>query len=81
MLGYRIDLYFHAYKLAIKFDENGHSDKNIDDEIKRQKAITQKLGRRFIKIDPDEENFDAFEAMNEVFTHIKQSSNKLTKKH
>ena len=78
MLVYRIDLYFHDNKLAIKFDENGHSDLNIDDEIKRQKAITQKLGPKFIKIDPDEENF---EAMNEVFTHIKQSSNKLTKKH
>ena len=36
MLGYRIDLYFHDYKLAIQIDENGHSDKNIDYEIERQ---------------------------------------------
>ena len=27
---YRIDLYFHDYKLAIEIDENGHSDRNID---------------------------------------------------
>ena len=35
MLGYRIDLHFHDYKLAIEFYENGHTDRNIDYEIKR----------------------------------------------
>ena len=39
VLSYRIDLYIHEYKLAKKFDENKHSDRNIDYEIKRQKAI------------------------------------------
>ena len=29
VFGYRIDLYFHDYKLAIKNDENVHSDGNI----------------------------------------------------
>ena len=43
ILGYRIDLYFHDYKLAIEIDENGHSDRNIDYTIKRQKAIEQEL--------------------------------------
>ena len=37
VLGYRIDLCFHDYKLAIEIDENGHSDRNIDYKIKRQK--------------------------------------------
>ena len=46
--GYRIDLYFHEYKLAIEIDENRHSDRNIDYEVKRQKAIEQELGREFI---------------------------------
>ena len=27
VLGYRIDLYFHEYKLAIEIDENDHSNK------------------------------------------------------
>ena len=27
VLGYRIHLYFHDYKLGIEIDENGHSDK------------------------------------------------------
>ena len=36
VLGYRIDLYFHEYKLAIEVDELGHNDRNINDEIQRQ---------------------------------------------
>ena len=35
VLGYRINLYFHDYKLAIKVDEKGHKDGNIDHEIQR----------------------------------------------
>ena len=34
VLSYRIDLYFHDYNLAIETDENRHSDRNIDYEIK-----------------------------------------------
>ena len=41
VLGYRIDLYFHDYKLAVEVDKNRHSGRNIDYEIKRQKAIEQ----------------------------------------
>ena len=33
--GYRIDLCFHDHKLATEIDENGHSDRNIDFEIKK----------------------------------------------
>ena len=51
IVGCSIDLYFHDYKLAIKIDENGHSDRNIDREIKRQRAIEWKLGCNFIRID------------------------------
>ena len=40
MLGYRIDLYFHDYKLPIKIDENGQSDRNIGYEIKYQRTRT-----------------------------------------
>ena len=52
MLGYRIDLYFHEYILVIEIDENGHSDRNMDYEIKKQKAIEQELGCEFIRIYP-----------------------------
>ena len=71
-LSYRIDLYFHDYKLKIEIDENGHSDRNVNHEIKRQKAIEQKLGYKFLRIDPDKEEFDIVRAINEIFGHIKQ---------
>ena len=79
VLGYRIDLYFYDYKLAIEIDENGHSDRNNDCEIKRKRSIEQELGCEFIRVDPDKEEFTIFKAINEIFRLIKQSSNKLTK--
>ena len=36
--GYRIDLYFHEYKLAIEVDELGNTNRNIINEIERQKS-------------------------------------------
>ena len=71
-LGYRIDLYFHGYKFAIEIDKNEHSDRNIDYEIKMQKAIEQELGCKFVRIDTDKENFDIFRAINEIFRRINQ---------
>ena len=76
VLSYTIDFYFHDCKLAIEIDENGHNDRNIDYEIKRQKAIEQELGCKFIRIDPNQEYFDIFRAINEIFRHIKQSTKK-----
>ena len=66
VLGYRIDLYFHDFKLTIKIYENGNSNRNIDYEIKRQKAKEQKLGCKFYKIDPDKEDFDIFFIFSEL---------------
>ena len=80
VLCYRIDLDFHDCKLAIKIDENRHKDRNIDYKIKRQPAIGQKLGCKFIRIDPNKEDFYIFKDITEIFRHIKQSSNQLTKK-
>ena len=76
LLSYRIDLYFHDYKLAIEIDKNGNSDRNICYEIKRQKAIAQEFGCKFIRIYPDKEDFDSFRAINEIFRQIKQSTKK-----
>ena len=45
VLGYRIDLCFHDNNLATKIDENGQIDRNIDCEIKRQKAIESIITR------------------------------------
>ena len=64
VLSYRIDLYFHGYKLAIKFDENSHRNRNLDYEVKRQKRIEHELGCKFIRIDLDKEVFDIFRTID-----------------
>ena len=69
VLSYRIDLYFHDDKLAMEIDQNGHSHRNTDYEIKRQKAVEQEPGCTFIRIDPDKEDFDIFKTVNEIFRH------------
>ena len=38
VIGFKIDLYFHKHKLAIEVDELGHVDRNLNNEIEREKA-------------------------------------------
>ena len=76
VLGYKIDFYLHEYQLAVEADELVHSNRNIDYEIQRQKAIEKKLGCVFIRINPDEENFNIFKAINWIHRHIKKSIKK-----
>ena len=71
VLGYRIDLYFHKYKLAIEVDELGHADRNLSNEIERQKAAEEELDCVFIRINPDEKNFNIFRKINKIHRHIK----------
>ena len=33
VLGYKIDIYFHEYKLEIEVDELGHTNRNVNNEI------------------------------------------------
>ena len=73
---YRIDLYLPDCRLAIEIYENDHNDNNIDYEIKRQKAIGLKLGYKFIRIDPEKEDFGIHKAINEILKHINHSSKK-----
>ena len=72
VMGYRIDLYFYEYKLAIEVDELGHNDKNIDYEIQKQKALEKELNCVFIRINPNENDFNIFKEINEIHRHIKK---------
>ena len=76
VIGYRIDLYFHKHKLAIEVDELGHSDRNINDEIERQRALERELNCVFIRINPDEKDFNIFKEINKIHRHIKKSFKK-----
>ena len=48
LLGYRINLYFHEYKLVIEVDGLGYTNRNINNEIQRQKALEKELNCVFI---------------------------------
>ena len=50
VLSYKLHFHFHLYKLAREIDENGHSDRIFDYEIKRQKAIEQELGCEMLEL-------------------------------
>ena len=76
VLGYRIELYFHKYKLTIEVDEVGHNDRNIDCEIQRQKALERKLNSVLFRINPDAVGFNIFREINIIHRHIKKSSKK-----
>ena len=77
VLGYRIDLYFHKYKLAIEVDELGHADRNLSNEIERQKVLEKELDCVFIWINPDEKNFNISREINKIHRHIKKSATNL----
>ena len=79
VLGYRIDLYFHEYKLAIEVDELGHNDRNINDEIQRQQALERELNCVFIRINPDAIDFNIFKEINKIHRHINQLTKQQTK--
>ena len=71
VIGYKIDLFFHKYKLAIEVDELGHNDRNIKYETQRQRAVERKLGCVFIRINPDEKNLNIFRVINKIHRHFK----------
>ena len=74
VLGYRIDAYLSKYRLAIEVDEQGHKDRNIDNEIQRQKA----LEKQFIRINPAKENFNIFVEIGKIQNCVVKSTKKLT---
>ena len=80
VLNYRIDLYFHKYKLAIEVDELGHNDRNIDYEIQRQIELERELDCVFIRIKPDAIAFNNFKEINKIHRHIKKLTKQQTKK-
>ena len=72
VLGYRTDLYFHKYKLAIEVDELEHTDRNVNNEIERQKALERELNCVFIRINSDEKDFNISKEINNINRHIKK---------
>ena len=74
VLSYRIGFHFHKCKLAIEVDELGQADRNVNNEIEKQRALERELNCVFIRIDSDAPNFNIFREINKIHRHI----NKLT---
>ena len=69
-------MYFPKYKLAIEVDEQGHNARDMDYEIRRQKAIEKELGCDFIRINPAEENFIFFVEIGKIQNDIVKATKK-----
>ena len=78
VLGYRIDLYFHKYKLAIEVDELGHNNRSADHETQRQRALERELTCVFIRTNPDAADFNICKEINKIHRHINQSATQQT---
>ena len=63
---YMIDFYLSKRKLAIEVDELGHFDRDQITENKRQKKLEEYLGCTFIRINPDEKHFNAYDGLGEI---------------
>ena len=80
VLSSSIDIYFHKYKFAIEVDELGYVDRNVNNEIERQRALEREHNCAFIRIDPDVPNFDIFIEINKIHRHINKFTKQQTKK-
>ena len=54
----RIGIYFSEYLLAVEFNEKGHIDRYLIFEEKRQEALKNKFGCKFIRINTSKEGYD-----------------------
>ena len=72
VLAYQIDLNFLEHKLAIEVDEKGHTDRDEKKENEREEKIKKELGCKFIRINPDAENYDIFVEIGKIQVFIAQ---------
>ena len=72
-LYYLIDYYFPKRKLALEVNELGHKDRDQIKENKKQKD-------EFIRINPDEKDFSAYDELGKVQKFIDKSQEKQNKR-
>ena len=56
--------------MAIQVDELGHFDRDQITENRRQKEVEEYLGCTFIRINPDEQDFSAYDGLGKIQTFI-----------
>ncbi len=75
---FKIDLYFPEYKLAIECDEHNHVSYKNNKDSERQLIITQKLGCKFIRFNPNKKDFNVFILLNDIHMHIQGYNKNIT---
>ena len=56
--------------MAIEVDELGHEDRKQPKENKIQKELEEYLGCTFIRINPEEKDFSAYDGLGKIQTFI-----------
>ena len=78
---FRIDVYFNKFLLAVQIDEKGHTDRHLIFGEKRQEALEEKLGSRFIRINTSnaKNGCDLDYEVGNIEAFIEEFKNKKTK--
>ena len=74
----RLDAYFSNHKLGIEVDEYNQEGKNSNYEKSRQLMI-ENHGITIIRTNPDAADFDINRLINQIYTHIIESTKKQNK--
>ena len=77
-LDHRIDIYFHKYQLAVEVDEYDHCDRDTESEEETERHLKGKFNCVFIRINPDESNFNINRGIKEIHRHNIKPVEKLT---
>ena len=79
---FRIHIYFSECFLAVEIDENGHTDRDIILEEKRQEALEKKFGCKFTRINTinAKKGYDLDYEVSNVQEFIDEFKNKKNKK-
>lgn len=64
---YYVDLYFLHHNICVECDEFGHKERNQSYERKRKEFIDEQLSCKWVRYNPDDENFDMSLVLNEIF--------------
>ena len=67
---------FMNISLQLQLMNQENTNRKINHEIKRQTALEKKLNCIFIRINPDEKDFNIFKEINKIHRHIKKSFKK-----
>ena len=73
----RLDVYFSKYKLGIEVDEYNHEGRNSEYKQSKQFMI-KSHGITVIRTNPDDANLNMNRLINQIYTHIMESTKKQT---